>query len=200
MSWDKIPGWFSFQAAYDTMAAEAQDGDTIVEIGVAFGRSIAYLARRLIDAKKRVRVYAVDPWIDDRWEFPADYPTDAPRPGWGGEHANWARSKGGPFSAFLHSMQTHAPEELEYIKVFRGYSAQAARFIGPCRGVLIDGSHDYEAVVQDIALWRPHILPGGLLAGDDWHEKEFPGVVQACDEAWGRKSYMVNGTTWSKRL
>lgn len=201
MSYTDIPGWFSFQTAYDEMAEKAVDGDTIVEIGVAFGRSVAYLARLLIAMKKRVRIIAVDPWIDDRWEFPADYPVDAPRPGWGGEHADWARGLGGPFSAFLHSMRTHAPEELEYIKVFRGYSAQAARFVGPCRGVLIDGSHNYEDVTHDIALWRHHVIKGGLLAGDDWHETEFPGVVQACDEAFGgRKRYSVSGTTWLRRF
>lgn len=199
MSYLQIPGWFSFQHAYDEMVDRAVDGDTIVEIGVAFGRSLAYLARKVIDAKKRVRVFAVDPWIDDRWEFPVDYPLDAPRPGWGGEHANWARDQGGPFSAFLACMSEHAPEELELVKVLRCKSADAAKMIGPCRGVLIDGSHDYEYVAQDIALWRPHIITGGILAGDDW-SPEFPGVVRACDEAFGgRDGYETKGTTWMFR-
>ncbi len=197
MSWQDIPGWFSFGRTYDRMVDRAVDGDTIVEVGVAFGRSLAYLARRVIDSGKRIRVYGVDPWIDDRWEFPADYPADAPRSGWGGEHAGWARDLGGPFSAFLHSMRTHAPAELEYVKVLRCRSAEAAKMIGPCRGVLIDGSHNYEDVAQDIALWRPHVLGGGILAGDDWHEVEFPGVVRACDEAFGgRDGYKTDGTTW----
>lgn len=181
------------------MVETAVDGDTIVEVGVAFGRSVAYLARRAIDAKKRLNIYAVDPWQDDRWEFPADYPLDAQRPGWGGEHAVWARGLGGPFSAFLHSMQTHAPEELEYIKVLRCKSSDAAKMIGPCRGVLIDGSHDYEWVAQDIALWRPHIIKEGILAGDDWHEIEFPGVCRAVREAFGEGNFEVSGTTWLVR-
>lgn len=205
MSWEDIPGWFGFANTYDKMSEEAQDGDTIVEIGVAFGRSVAYLAGRLIQMKKRVRVIAVDPWIDDRWEFPVDYPLDAPRPGWGGDKADWARSKGGPFSAFISCMREFAPAELEYIKVFRGRSEEAARFVGPCRGVLIDGNHDYAAVTQDIALWRPHIVQGGILAGDDWSE-EFPGVQQAVREAFadnprlpGEEPCTVDGTTWLTR-
>jgi cephalosporin hydroxylase len=199
MSWESIPGWFSFGHAYDEMVDVARDGETIVEIGVAFGRSVAYLARKVIDSRKRVRVVGVDPWLDDRWEFPNDYPIDAPRPGWGGEHAEWARSVGGPFNAFVTMMNRHAPEELERITVLRCKSADAARIIGPCRGVLIDGSHNYEDVVHDIALWRPHIVSGGILAGDDYSEKDFPGVVRAVREACGGDYYDVKGTTWMVR-
>jgi hypothetical protein len=196
LSWLNIPGWFSFQHAYDEMVEAARDGETIVEIGVAFGRSLAYLTQRVVESGKRIRVVAVDPWQDDRWEFPSDYPLDAPRPGWGGEHADWARLQGGPFSAFLASMRAHAPELVERITVLRCKSSDAAKMIGPCRGVLIDGSHDYEAVAQDIALWRPHVVSGGILAGDDW-SPEFPGVVQAADEAFGgREGYEQKGTTW----
>jgi cephalosporin hydroxylase len=199
MSYLEIPGWFSFAGTYDRMVDAAQDGDTIVEIGVAFGRSLAYLARRVIDSKKRIRVFAVDPWIDDRWEFPVDYPLDAPRPGWGGEHAEWARELGGPFSAFIASMRSHAPEELEIVKVLRARSADAAKILGPTRGVLIDGSHNYEDVAQDIALWKPHMIPGGILAGDDWHETEFPGVCRAVREAFGPNGFEIDGTTWRVR-
>lgn len=197
MSWEKIPGWFAFRETYDEMIESAHDGETIVEIGVAFGRSLAYLAERVISSGKRVRVVGVDPWIDDRWEFPADYPTDASRPGWGGEHATWARGLGGPFSAFVASMREHAPAALEFVKVMRCRSADAAKFIGPCRGVLIDGSHNYEDVAQDIALWSPHVVTGGILAGDDWHEAEFPGVCRAVREAFQR--FDTKGTTWIVR-
>jgi hypothetical protein len=200
MSWEQIPGWFGFQAAYDEMVASAPDGSTIVEIGVAFGRSGAYLTRRAIDSGRRLRIVLVDPWQDDRWEFPDSYPLDAVRPGWGGEHADWARAQGGPFNAFLAQMREHAREELERAIVLRCKSADAAKIIGPCHGVLIDGSHNYEDVALDIALWRHHIMPGGILAGDDW-SPEFPGVVRAADEAFGgRGGYETQGTTWLKRV
>lgn len=196
MSHEQIPGWSSFLAIYDEMVAKSVDGDTIVEIGVAFGRSLAYLARKVIDSDKRIRVVAVDPWQDDRWEFPSDYPIDAPRPGWGGEHADWARGLGGPFNAFLHCMTTHAKAELECVTVLRCKSADAHRMIGPCSGVLIDGGHDYESVAQDIAIWLPHVRPGGILAGDDYSEHDFPGVVKAVKERFGSQ-YRHFGTTWA---
>lgn len=194
MSWRQIHGWSSFLWAYDLAVEEAVDGDTIVEIGVAFGRSVAYLARKVIESGKRIKIYAVDPWWDDWWQFPEQYPPQLTRPTWGGEHAQFGRDLGGPFSAFVHSMRTHAPEELERLNVLRCRSADAAKMIGPCSMVLIDGSHNYEDVAQDIALWRPHLRPGGLLAGDDWSETDFPGVCRAVRE--NVPGYQTRGTTW----
>lgn len=196
--WSDIPGWFSFAPVYDEMVLRAKDGDTITEIGTAFGRSIAYLAQATLAAGKRLNLYAVDPWFDDWWMMPKDYPADAPRPSWGGEHAAWARKLGGPFSAFIHCMVAHAPKELEIVRVLRCTSAEAAKMIGPCRGVLIDGNHDYEHVAQDIALWRPHMVEGSILAGDDFAD-EFPGVKRAVGEAFGVGGYEVEGTTWVVR-
>lgn len=195
MSWQDIPGWFGFKDTYDEMIETCPDGGTLVEVGVAFGRSAAYLARRAIDSGKKLRIWAIDPFFDDWWQFPEGYPTTLTRPSWGGEHSQWARDQGGPYSAFIVAMRQHAPEELERLNVLRCRSADAAKFIGPVHGVLIDGNHDYEFVAQDIALWKPHMLPGGILAGDDYHEAEFPGVVRAVKEAFGDK-YEVRGTTW----
>jgi cephalosporin hydroxylase len=199
MSWQKIPGWFGWPETYDEMVATAPDGSTIVEIGVAFGRSLAYLGEKVLASGKRIRIVAVDPWLDDRWEFPTDYPLDAVRPGWGGEHADWAREQGGPFNAFVVQMRAHAPKVLEIAHVLRCRSVDAARIVGSCHGVLIDGSHNYEDVLCDIALWRTHILPGGILAGDDYSVRDFPGVVKACDDSFGAGQYEVRGTTWIKR-
>jgi Methyltransferase domain len=201
MAWDSIPGWCGFTETYDEMVATCPDGGTLCEIGVAFGRSLAYLSRRVIDSgKRRIKIYAVDPWWDDWWHVPEQYPTHIERPTWGGEHSQFGRDLGGPFSAFVHCMRTHAAEELERVNVLRCRSVDAAQFIGPCHGVLIDADHNYAAVAQDIALWRPHILPGGILAGDDWSERDFPGVCKAVREAFGEGQFETRGTTWIKRL
>jgi len=173
-------------------------GGVLVEIGCAFGRSVASLARMVIDSGKQAKIWAVDPWWDDWWCFPEQYPPHLERPTWGGEHAQFGRDLGGPFSAFIHCMRTHAPEELERINVLRCRSADAAKMVGPCHGVMIDGDHNYEAVAADIALWRPHMLRGGVLAGDDYHAGDFPGVVRAVREAFGER-YEVRGTTWVVR-
>lgn len=208
MAWSDIPGWFSFSHAYDEMVEVAKDGDTIVEIGVAFGRSVAYLSRKVIDSGKDVKIIAVDPWLP-RWDKHPRYPHLL---GWGGEHAHRVKALGGPFNSFVHMMLTQAPEELERVHVIRGTSKDAWLMVDDhqCAGVLIDGSHDYDEVREDIRRWRACVKPGGILAGDDFERGEFPGVVQAVEEAFGSQlgasehgqdfGFEVKGTTWLKRI
>lgn len=47
--------------------------------------------------------------------------------------------------------------------------------------VFIDGDHTYRAVKQDIELWLPHVLPGGVLCGHDFGF--FPGVTAAVQDS-----------------
>lgn len=199
--WSDIPGWFGFRLTYDEIIAATPDGAAVVEIGVAFGRSLAYLAAGFqANQKTRVKIYGVDPFYDDWWCHPDAYPTDLTgRSTWGGEHAQMARDLGGPFSAFTSLMLKHAPEQLERINILRCRSHEAARLIGPTYAVMIDGDHSYEAVAQDIALWRPHMVKGGILAGDDYCPNDFPGVVRAVHEAFGAGNFEVRGTTWLVR-
>jgi SAM-dependent methyltransferase len=48
--------------------------------------------------------------------------------------------------------------------------------------VFLDGDHDYRAVKDDIALWTPHLRPGGILCGHDLTD-DFPGVRRAVEES-----------------
>ena len=75
--------------------------------------------------------------------------------------------------------------------IIRRLSTQAA-FLVPKNldFVFIDASHDYESVRDDIAAWRGHIRPGGILAGDDYnlaYNRNDLGVHLAVDEAFGNK-------------
>jgi predicted O-methyltransferase YrrM len=45
--------------------------------------------------------------------------------------------------------------------------------------VLVDGSHEYQDVVDDITEWLKRLKPGAMLAGDDY---AWPGVKKAVDE------------------
>lgn len=48
--------------------------------------------------------------------------------------------------------------------------------------VYIDACHTYEYVKKDIELWWPKIKTGGILAGHDFHEGDWPGIVKAVKE------------------
>jgi Methyltransferase domain len=182
-----IPGYSGFLPLYDDAVAHFGDGAIFVEVGVALGHSIAYLARKVLDAgHTRTRIYAVDPWegYARNGEQQAALGPDGTK---------------GDFRLFLDQMAQHAPEELERIRIIRAESTNAARFFknGTVDMALIDGAHDHESVLEDISVWSPKILSGGWLCGDD-HEPNYPGVEQACNESF--MSYEVIGTSWRKKL
>lgn len=185
MSYEQIPGYSGFLPVYDQAVEEARDGAIFVEVGVALGHSIAYLARRVIDSGKRIAIYAVDPWAGE---------------GRNGEQQQLADQEGGDFLLFLKMMTQHAPEELTRINVLRCTSAQASLMFAPrsVDMVLIDGPHDRASVLSDIHLWRPKMREWSLLAGDD-HEPNYPGVESACLTAFGPAGYEVRGTSWVLR-
>lgn len=176
MTWEQLPGWFDYSDCYREAVEHAPNFATMVEVGVAFGRSIGFLASEAIRVTKKLRVIGVDPWVDD-W--------DSDRPTWGANHAEMGRKLGGPFNAVTTLMHEHCPELLEYVRLVRMPSVQAARMFddGSVFFVFIDGSHHYEDVKADLEAWEPKISPGGIIAGHDYHAG-FPGVKRAVDERW----------------
>jgi cephalosporin hydroxylase len=199
VSWRNIPGYSGFLNLYAEWVAQAKDGDVAVEVGVALGHSLAYLARLVIDSGKKIEVWGVDHW--------AGYARC-------GEQTEALGVDGtrGDFTLFLDQMRRHAPDELELVRVVRATSRRASllfersifekEYEEPADGfpslVLIDGAHDHRSVERDIRAWRPLVRKGGWLCGDD-HEPTYPGVEQACREAFG-PDYEVLGTAWRKKL
>jgi len=47
--------------------------------------------------------------------------------------------------------------------------------------VYVDGGHDYQAVVDDIAAWRPHVSPNGIMLFHDYDKPICPEVKPAVD-------------------
>jgi hypothetical protein len=188
MSHSDIPGYSGFLWLYDQAVEEAQDGAVFVEVGVALGHSIAYLARKVIDSGKRIDIWAIDPW--------GGY-------GRNGEQQEKLGADGtrGDFRLFLDMMAHHAPEELETIRVVRADSAMASDlFYGrPVDLCLIDAAHDETSVFRDIAAWHMRMRSGGIIAGDD-HEPNYPGVEAACVRVFGKDGYEVRGSTWWRRV
>lgn len=188
MSWDDLRGQLRFRTEYDHLATMARDGDAFVQIGVGFGKGLAYLARQLICAGKAVRLVGVDPWT-----VPPD-----PEAAWGHEDAQWVREQRGPYNAFLAGMRSHAPEELEYVRTWRMASAEAARVFMPasCRGVVIDSGREYEAIRDDIMLWLRTVEPGGLLLGGNYSSRH-PGARRAVRETFAQGNYTLHGDVWT---
>jgi hypothetical protein len=183
MAWNNIPGHSGFLPVYEEFVRSARPGAVAVEVGVALGHSIAFLARAALDAKKPIEIWAVDPWAGVARN---------------GEQQHFLGGKPcpGDFTLFLEMMRACAREELEHVRVIRAESLRAARLFprASCDLVLIDAAHDYDSVMADIGAWLPTVKPGGILAGDD-HEPNYPGVERACRK-WFGDGYEVRGTTW----
>ena len=73
----------------------------------------------------------------------------------------------------------------------RESSPEAAALVPDVDMVFLDGDHEYEAVVADIAAWLPKTRR--LLCGHDYNNPEFPGVAEAVDEILGDRVAFVRG-------
>ena len=51
--------------------------------------------------------------------------------------------------------------------------------------IYIDASHKYEDIKRDLTLYLPKLKKDGIIAGHDYHTKQWPGVVQAVNETVG---------------
>ena len=129
------------------------------EIGVKEGRFISYLLAQFPD----LTMYAVDPW-EDQPEGTETYGAWD----WSSIYRDY-RKKTAPYRNRVRELWLYSVEASKKIE------DQSLDF------VFIDAQHDYEAVKQDIQLWRPKVKPGGLLSGHDYDPK-FPGAMKAVNE------------------
>jgi len=64
--------------------------------------------------------------------------------------------------------------------------------------VYLDGRHDYESVMEDLAAWFPKLRQAGVIAGHDYVDGEFDsgdfGVRSAVDEFFAAKGMLVYDT------
>lgn len=178
--WSSVPGFFSYLTWYDYVTKWVKDGDTIVEIGVWFGRSIIYLAqtlRRL--GKNNVKIFAVDGFTGELNQ-PA--------------HDQARADHNGNFrAAFEANLKTCGVDDM--ITIIESDSALAAAQFAD-RSVAfayVDAAHDYESVKRDIVAWLPKITENGILSGHDadWHE-----VRKAVDELI--EAPAILGNVWVK--
>lgn len=68
------------------------------------------------------------------------------------------------------------------IRLIPSTTTDAARYWAqPIDFLYIDAGHSYDAVLEDLDTWVPHVRPGGVVAGDDYANPLYPGVHAAWD-------------------
>ena len=139
-----------------------------VEIGVAFGE----YSEHILKYWKGQKLYSIDPWM----EYPQAVYKD---------NANVSQVRQEEFHQWTISrLEKYGDRSV----ILRKTSAEAVKQFKDesLDFVYIDAQHHYEAVKEDIALWRPKVKKGGILAGHDYvdgmlGEGDF-GVKSAVDE------------------
>ena len=101
------------------------------------------------------------------------------------------------YDEFLFNIDVYGVKE--NIVPIRKSSEQASRDFGNhfFDLIIIDASHDYDSVLNDIKFWISKVKKGGILAGDDYDEK-FPNVKKAVNDYFGYGNINIIGNTWFK--
>jgi cephalosporin hydroxylase len=189
-----IVGWSEdILPFYSTIAEEIPDGSDFIEVGVAHGRSAVYLAERLLELRKpNVKIWCVDGWSGS-WFSDSFIKTISDK------CANSAEL------AMLHPVRS---EEWRAVQMFKMTSEQR-EFIAAnglrgleIAGIFIDSDHSEEGVKNSLSWWADLVASGGIIAGHDYCEIDWPGTVKAVDEyakRFDRRIERPTRTVWRIR-
>lgn len=157
----EIPGWLSLEEGlllYKLTKKLYRKG-TIVEIGSFQGKSTVFIASALKD-ENCGNVYGIDPHKGETTAGKKEY---APS-----------------FKAFLKNVRQFQVDE--FVIPIRKTSEDANRgWKRPISLLFIDGLHDYLHAKQDLELWLPHLVSGGVVACHDAFSP-YPEVFKAVHE------------------
>jgi hypothetical protein len=85
-------------------------------------------------------------------------------------------------------------------EIWRTTSVEAAARVQRASAdfVYIDALHDYDSALEDVTHWYPKLRPGGIIAGHDYVDGEFPegafGVKRAVDGFFGDRGLRARHT------
>lgn len=166
--------WFFNESLYSYMVETCNNNSVFVEVGSWKGKSSAYMAVEIANSEKNILFYCVDTWTGSK------------------EHQSPEYNLEELFNVFSTNMQ-----QLQYFySPLRMYSCEASKLFKDesIDFIYIDASHEYEDVKDDINHWLPKLKTGGIIAGDDYGNPDFPGVHRAVFELLD--GYEVKRGTW----
>jgi cephalosporin hydroxylase len=173
MLYEKLEGWFSYSALYDQAVEISKDGDILIEIGTWLGRSATYLAEKIIESGKKIKVICVDPYYMGLHGL-EKY----------GRHSMERFIYFHEFSV-NHNLNQILVPVLSTSKEF----APVARNLSNVRMVFIDGNHTLEGCRSDIHEYYP--IGADIFAGHDYDPVNWNGVVEAVDTFAKQKKLQV---------
>lgn len=177
MTYENIKGWFDFPSIYDHAIKKATSKSVFVEVGVAYGKSINYLATKSKESGKTPKIFAVDLFKGTAGEASGTYSANM-------------------FDQFVQNV--HACGNNDLIETIVKDSSEAADLFkdSSCDMVFIDAAHDYASVKKDLLAWLPKVKKGGLFAG---HDIDARGVHRAVTEVLGIGNFEIVGRSWVRK-
>jgi hypothetical protein len=158
---NSLPGWFLPDAAlmfmaYKQLLPDGVQPDNTLEIGVYHGKSAIAVA----SLRGAAGTFTAIDVFDDL------------------QSRDGSSRDVGIKSAFLANMAAWFPT-LEWMRLIAAPSATVpAETLGPHSFCHIDGLHTAEGTYSDMRLCAEVVVPGGLVALDDYFNQEFPGVCE----------------------
>jgi len=134
--------------------------EIVVEIGTYIGITAAFLAKTLrLLGREGGKILSIDPFE----RLPQE-----------------ELNAQGSYSKYLETISKNMVEDICLPLI--ALSGQAAPVVPEKIGLLIvDGSHLFPGVMQDLELYSPKVVPGGIVFLDDY-VPPYPGVQRAIDE------------------
>lgn len=175
-----IYGYSRYLNFYHDIVSNSKDGDLFVEVGSFLGQSTAAMGKFIKDTGKRIDFHAVD--IFELSTF-----SDEP-------HYKVIEEHGGDFYGIFQDNLEKA-QVRDYVNPVKATSLQAAAQYED-RSIdflMIDASHSYPDVVDDIEAWYPKVKLGGIISGDDY---DFEEVFKAVADTCGKAVMVYPNTTW----
>lgn len=170
-----IDGWVSpaQEEIYRQVVDSASNSAHFVEIGCWKGRSTAMMAVNIVNSGKSIKFDAIDHFKGSQEHQPLTSITNESL-----------------LSEFLKNIE---PVKDIVNLVVEDSSLAASRYLDKSIDfVFIDGDHSYEGVHKDIQAWLPKIKEGGIIAGDDFNNIDFPGVANAVIDFFSDVSLIDN--------
>lgn len=162
------------------------------EIGVFFGSHL----EKMLEQTSVDKLYGVDAYLGKYIDYglkPRTNSKGITKPG------QWHQSSADLLYFLVNKRLSRWGSRLSLI---RNLSTEAAKSFNPGEldFIFIDASHDYESIKKDLESWYDKVRDGGIVSGDDYNRKAFPGVVQAVDEFFKEKKLQINRGGKGRRI
>lgn len=102
------------------------------------------------------------------------------------------------YAEFLENIKKNGVDDM--VDPIRDYSHNVGKdWDKPVELLWIDGAHEYEYVLQDLEVWEPHLIEGGVIA---FHDSTMPGPWKVLEDHLYkgkkfRKVRFVHGITYA---